>query len=313
MSQNKQYQRIYIEISNLCNLKCSFCPEVVDNKKTMSPDFFANILEQVLPYTEEITLHILGEPLNHPNFLEILKRGEEKKASINLTTNGTLIKKYGAELIASPAIRQINFSLQSFTDNFPQSDCANYLNNILQFSNDAEKNRPKLFINYRLWDITQNSWSETENIFFKEICRHYQNNINPRVEVGMIKSKKINGSHYFHFDSRFIWPLKTHPKETAPFDLTGFCYGGQKQLAICANGTVVPCCLDKDGQINLGNLGEQNFSSIRESKKLKLIIDHFNRGEVIEELCQRCNYRNRFNKKALKLKKTGGTSAPRVL
>lgn len=312
MTNQKRYQRIYIEISNVCNLKCTFCPEVINNKKIMTPEFFNQILGQVLPYTEEITLHILGEPLNHPQFLEILEIAQARGALINLTTNATLVQKFEQALL-SPAIRQINFSLQSFTDNFPQSDCSKYLKNILNFSDLALKFRPDLYLNYRLWDITQNSWSEIENIFFKEICHHYKMEINPRVEVGLIKSKKIAGTHYFHFDSRFIWPLATHQKIPTPYDKIGFCYGGNKQLAIMADGRIVPCCLDKDGEINLGNIAEDNFSKILQSERLNSLVDHFKRGEVIEGLCQKCTFRNRFNKKASKLKRNGGSEAPNLL
>lgn len=292
------FDRIYIEISNICNLKCSFCPEVTKDKKIMSPLFFEKVLEQVALYTKEIALHVLGEPLAHPSFQEIIAIAQRKKVPINLTTNGIFIEKYEKELL-TPIIRQINFSLQSFQDNFPSGDYKKYLNKIFYFAQKAEKERPELYLNYRLWDLSSSVQNKDQEIYFKEIVAHYQNiELNPNVNVEMIKSKRLRSRHYLHFDSRFVWPSLSHPI----IGTTGFCYGGQKQLAIHADGILVPCCLDKEAAINLGNISQQKFQDILTEERLSQLVQFFLEGQVKEDLCQRCQYRTRFDRKAKKIR-----------
>jgi molybdenum cofactor biosynthesis enzyme MoaA len=182
-----RFLRTYIEISNICNLQCSFCPEVEREKKILKTSDFRSILKQVLPFTEQICLHLMGEPLAHPDFLEILKICDEEKATVHLTTNGTLLRQYGFEhFFKARCIRQINFSLHSFKDNFPNQDIRPYLYDVLAFSREALEERPELYINYRLWD---GGSGVSNKDLIDHVCEFFQVPINERVDVGFKKSK----------------------------------------------------------------------------------------------------------------------------
>ena len=113
-------KRIYIEISNICNVQCSFCPVVERDKKVMSLNKFENIISQAAPLCDEVCLHLMGEPLAHPKFKDIVELCKVYNSRVMITTNGLLLKKYKDFLLSSNTVRQINFSLQAFTDNFPR-------------------------------------------------------------------------------------------------------------------------------------------------------------------------------------------------
>lgn len=291
-----QFFRTYIEISNICNLQCTFCPEVEREKKVLTAENFRKILKQVLPHTEQVCLHLMGEPLAHPEFAEILRICNEEKAVIHLTTNGTYLQKFGFEtFFNSPCLRQINFSLHSFKDNYPDKDIRPYLFDILQFSKLALTEKPELYINYRLWNLPTVDGAKDENQeIIDHICEFFQIPLNERIDVSFKKSKNLLGRIYFHFDTRFDWPNINDPIRSEK----GFCHALSQQIGIHADGTVVPCCLDKEAGIPLGNILETSFESILMSPKLVAMREGFKRHKLVEELCQKCTFIQRFDKKA---------------
>jgi radical SAM protein with 4Fe4S-binding SPASM domain len=290
-----RFFRTYIEISNICNLQCTFCPEVQRDKKILSPGKFQEILRQVLPHTEQICLHLMGEPLAHPEFKDILNICNQEGAVIHLTTNGTLLQKFGFDLFFNaPSIRQINFSLHSFKDNFPDKDVRPYLYDILQFSREALTQRPELYINYRLWNLDNVVEGKDENqAMIDAICEFFQIPINEKIDVRFKKNKNLCGRIYFHFDTKFEWPSLNAPHQGEK----GFCHALSQQIGIHADGTIVPCCLDKEAGIALGNILETPFSEILKSPRLNKIKQGFQKHQLTEELCQKCTYIKRFERK----------------
>ncbi len=287
-----KFLRTYIEISNICNLQCSFCPEVEREKKILSPEHFRKILTEVLPYSEQICLHLMGEPLAHPEFKEILSICEELGATIHLTTNGTYLKHFDHNLFyRSKAIRQINFSLHSFKDNYPGQDMRPYLYDILQFSKGALTEAPEMYINFRLWNLSSVTNPNDDN---SDILDHVQEffgvPVTEKIDTRHRRSKNITGRVYFHFDTRFEWPSYGNPLQGDH----GFCHALTQQIGIHADGTVVPCCLDKEAGIPLGNVLTDSFANILNEPRLKNMRDGFAKNQLTEDLCKRCTYIKRF-------------------
>jgi radical SAM protein with 4Fe4S-binding SPASM domain len=256
---------------------------------------FEAVLKDVAPLAEIVCLHLLGEPLAHPKFSEILDVCERYNTQIDLTTNGILIKRYHERIINSPCVRQVNFSIQAFKDNFPDRDLDPFLQPIFEFTKSAHALRPELYINYRLWNQQSND-SDNEDVFLK-IESHFNVTINRNVETGAIKSKKIWNRLYLHFDSRFEWPSFSLPHQGT----RGRCHGTINHIGIHADGTVVPCCLDKNGSVNLGNVKEQSLHDILNSERFIKMRDGFLNGVLVEEFCQHCSFIRRFDKSAEKV------------
>lgn len=284
------FNKVYIEISNICNIQCSFCPVVERDKKIMSVEDFKKVITQAAPLAKEICLHLMGEPLAHPQIKEILKICDENSVKIQLTTNGILIKRYQELLLNSKCIRQVNFSLQSYKDNFPNKDLRQYLIPILGFSLMLQEKRPEVYVNLRLWNVDAESMDNEE--IFQEVEKFYDIEIKRSVDVGNIKSKRIWNRVYLHFDSRFEWPDMEIPYQGDK----GRCHGILNHIGIHANGVVVPCCLDKEAQINLGNCLEQDLKEILSSKRAQAMKVGFESNKRVEELCKHCSYITRFTK-----------------
>ncbi len=271
-------------------MQCSFCPVVESDKKIMSLVEFESTLRQASPLAKEVCLHLMGEPLAHPQFKGILDLCEKYKTKVQLTTNGLLLGRYAPLLLKSSILRQINFSLQAFTDNFPEKNLSEFMDPILNFAKDACEQKPELYVNFRLWN--QDSLDSDNSNFFEIFEYFFQININRNIEVGAIKSKKIYKRIYLHFDSRFEWP-------SMELDFQGDqgkCHALSKHIAIHANGDVSPCCLDKEAVINLGNCHDNSLDSILSSDRASLMRKGFENGRLVESLCQHCSYINRFKK-----------------
>lgn len=288
----KTFKKVYIEITSVCNLACSFCPPTGRKANFIKPSDFNNLLDQIKPHTDYIYLHVKGEPLMHPRIDELLDTCEEKGFKVNITTNGTLIKKAGPKILGKPALRQMNFSLHSFDGHEGSTNRNEYLRNILSFVKEAEEDG--VIFSFRLWNLTEDNLTnmerqrnrETLEIIEKEFGLDY------KIEEKVVRGSgiKIADNIYLNQDHEFEWPSLQAPED----DGKGFCYGLRSQAAVLVDGTVVPCCLDGEGIINLGNVNETPFSNIIEEERAKRIYDGFSRREAVEELCRKCGYRKRF-------------------
>ncbi len=295
----KRFRKIYIEISNVCNLRCAFCPDVVRGKKFMEPAHFKEIATAAVPLTDVVCFHLMGEPLLHPQFESYLNVCAALRLRVELTTNGYLLDESRAEALMNPALSQINFSLQSFESNFPERDNSLYLQRIFHFTERALRERPDLNITYRLWNDGAAGARVTNDRMIEKIRQGLGADFKPDEEIHRRKSVHIKGRVYLHRDVRFEWPHPGQPIRST----TGFCHGLSSHIGILADGTVVPCCLDKEGVVNLGNCGSRRLSQIINSSRAQAIYKGFRKGILVEDLCKRCTFISRFDTNTHRSKK----------
>ncbi|MEY9978899.1 radical SAM/SPASM domain-containing protein [Lysinibacillus sp. RC79] len=288
----RTFKKVYIEITSVCNLACSFCPPTARTKGLIKVEQFNKILDEIRPHTKYIYLHVKGEPLLHPRIDQLLDAAHEKGFKVNITTNGTLIKKNHEKILGKPALRQINFSLHSFDGHEGSENREKYLGDILDFVRASKEYNT--IISYRLWnlqrdhvtDIAARRNRETLEILENEYNLDYR--IEEKVQPG--KGVKIANNIYLNQDHEFKWPSLLEPEDEGK----GFCHALRGQAAILVDGTVVPCCLDGEGVINLGNVNEKSFTDIVQGERANNIVDGFSRREAVEELCRKCGYRQKF-------------------
>lgn len=274
-----RFKKVYIEILNSCNLQCSFCIQNQRMPKMMDIEQFQHIINEIKPYTNYVYLHVLGEPLLHPNLVEFLNICAKEGIQVNLTTNGTLIKNRIEDLVTC-SIRQINISLHSYSQHHQK----NYLKDIVDSVKKLEDNT---FISYRLWSMRNGILDEDSQAMLNELCEHYH------VEAkNSNKSMKLGQHVYLNFDEVFEWPSLQHSLVSN----VGSCRGFVDMCAILVDGTVVPCCLDSLGDVTLGNIFTSSFSDILNTKKATAFLEGMKARKLQEELCQKCGYRTRFDR-----------------
>ena len=280
-------KKIYIEITNICNLKCAFCPDTKRKKEYMNLEEFEEIIRKIQNYTSLICLHVKGEPLLHKQLKDILKIIEKYNLKANITTNGTLIKDNLEIIKNSKAVRQINFSIHSITQN--QKLNKQYLHDIFK-SAEQLKNT---IISYRLWNLKNIGENNVNRNIIKEIEDYYniKNLQHQLVENNFIK---IKDNMFINQDIEFTWPDINQKKIVEK----GRCLAIKEQLAILVDGTVVPCCLDNNGDIPLGNILEETMEDILKNSLTIDIKKNFENSIITCELCKTCGFlKNLENKR----------------
>ncbi|MFI3251963.1 MAG: radical SAM/SPASM domain-containing protein [bacterium] len=270
------FNRIYLEITNACNMSCSFCIKNTRKTQVMNIDNFKTIINKIKDHTSNIYLHVLGEPTSHPNIIEFLDILKQNNLSANITTNGTLLND---KLITS-SLRKISISLHSI-EKGSINDNKEYIDKIYDFVSKASSKG--IICELRLWNI--NAFDN----YNKQIVQPLLDKLN--IDTSLIeKGYKIKENLYIGLAQRFQWPDLNN-------DLTNkdvYCHGLKRQLSILVDGTVVPCCLDSKGVMNLGNINNSSLQEILDTNRCKEIINGFNNRKPSEELCKRCSYATRF-------------------
>ena len=291
-----RFKRVYLEISNICNLRCPFCIPLARPAGRMSAAQFRIAAEQIRPYSDYLYLHIKGEPLCHPELPEILEICSVLGYQVNVTTNGTLLAQRGENLLSCPAVRQVNLSIHSFSQ-FPADEEERCLEEAIKFGKKAlEQGRP--YVVYRMWNLGEGKTIDPGSLsILRRIGSEFPTAHDLEAELTVKKSAAIAKGVFLSWEEEFVWPSM----ENSYISDTGRCYGGRQMLGVLCDGTVVPCCLDSNGEAPLGNLFETPFSEIVSSPVLEEMVSGFDGGKVTLELCKRCSYRTRFdrlNKKA---------------
>ena len=283
----KRFKRIYIEITNICNKNCKFCSPLLRPLKFMSVEEFEYILKEIKEYTDYIYLHVKGEPLLHPNLDKILELCEEYNIKVNITTNGTLLLEKTDILLKYNSVRQINVSLHSFDEN----DNENYIINILKATKKILANSP-IYVNYRFWALKNNKLTKDMESMIKEILNYF--NLSSKLLSKIINSNNttLKENLFLNKAELFDWPSLNHEF----ISNYGTCNGTKDHIAILCDGTVVPCCLDSDGIINLGNIYKTKLKYILDSDQFINFNSSLKNNILICELCQKCSYRKKFDK-----------------
>ncbi len=286
----KKFKKIYLEITNRCNLACSFCHKSNRAKAFMPAEEFRAILGAIEGHTDHLALHVLGEPLLHPELGVLLALCHEHSLKVNLTTNGTLLPQRQELLLASPALRQVNISLHSFSEQDGDPGRSGYLPGIFDFIRAAEATG--LLISLRLWNLPPtgaNLPSPNDPILkaledFFGLSEPLVSRLTPG--HGITLAQKV----FLSQNNRFTWPHGPAP------DLgdKGTCRGLKDHVAILVDGTVVPCCLDGEADIPLGNIHAQSLAGILSSPRAVAMRTGFSQRRLSEPLCRRCTFRQSF-------------------
>ena len=274
------YSRVYVEIGNVCNMNCSFCHGTSREPRQMNFSEFQYAVKSIRHLTDYLYLHVMGEPLMHPELINFIGYASSLGFKCAITTNGTLLKKRGEELLKS-GVYKVNISLHSF-ENGSRAAEKKYLDTCLDFADKASE--LGILSVLRLWN---GEGSGGKNAFgYSEIREKFSD----CEWVYGKRGARIKHRLHLEYGERFEWP-------DIGIESLGdrvFCYGLSDHFGILSSGDVVPCCLDGDGVIKLGNIFSSNIDEILSSERAENMRRGFRCKTASEELCKRCGYARRF-------------------
>lgn len=277
-------KRAYIEITNICNLRCTFCPGTRREKRFMSPEEFRILARKLRGQVKYVYLHVMGEPLLHPQLAAFFPIAAEQGLRVCLTTNGTLLPERGGVLLDGPGIHKVSVSLHSAEGN-GLPDLTGYLGGVWHFAVQAAERG--IICALRLWNAGGAEARNGEILAFlgEKLGRHPLDLPQPRPGSWRLRERL-----YLEQAEKFDWPDLDAP-ETG----TAFCLGLREQIAVLCDGTAVPCCLDHEGDIPLGNLLRQELPDILASPRAEALYRGFSERRPAEALCRRCGFAVRFS------------------
>lgn len=284
----RKFKQIYIEITNICNLNCSFCPKNSRPKKFMTVEEFDKITNEISPLTNIICLHLMGEPLLHPNIKEIFEIANRKNLNVYLTTNGTLIKQ-NLDLLKTGVAKRISVSLHSYEANENYNFLDDYLESVISSCKDIADNS-QTCIEFRLWNENDsvNAKNTLNNTIIEKLNEIFSTHLTNET---LQRHTNLTDTVYISFADTFEWPITTENKAE---NSTKFCYGLRSHFGILCDGTVVACCLDSEGKLALGNIFNSNISDILNTPRAKNIYNGFKSRKSVEEFCKTCTFANKF-------------------
>ncbi len=294
----KKFKKVYIEVTNVCNLNCDFCPKTKRNKRFMNLEEVKTIISKFQNKGQKFYLHIMGEPLIHPDINNIISEFIKNNLSVNIVTNGTILENINTENLPS----SLCVSLHSFSRNDIDLNLKDYLNKAIKYYNSVKDKNT--FTELRLWNITKENINSIENQFVLsylmnelkldiDLIEYTKNFINEDNENSKKRkfNIKIKDKLYISMAKEFSWP-NAENKEC--LDENGFCYGLRNQIGVLCDGSVVPCCLDSEGEITLGNIFIEDLEDILKSKRAKDMYNLFSENKISENLCKGCGYRKLY-------------------
>ncbi len=275
-----RFQKIYLEISNICNLRCSFCPGTQRKKHALTQDEFAFLAEQLRPWTDYLYFHLMGEPLCHPLIGDFLEIASGMGYKVILTTNGVLLPRMQEILLSSAAVHKVNVSVHAFEANAIPCTFGDYLHGCISY---AKAVGGKKLTVLRLWN---QGGADALNSRILEMLHEAFPGPWQESRKGICIAPKT----YLEYGDKFDWP----DLSAADGGRSVFCYGLRDQIGVLCDGTVVPCCLDHEGDLALGNLFTQTMEEILDAPRAKSIYTGFSNRTAAEELCRKCGYARRF-------------------
>lgn len=273
------YSRVYVEITNICNMSCSFCHGHKRAPRRMTEEEFSIILDRLQHHTQYIYYHLMGEPLTHPDLPVFLQMAKERGFRSVITTNGTLLPKRGDEIL-SAGVHKVSISVHSFEDG-GETSFEHYMSGICDFAEHASAQG--VIVVLRLWNRGRDGGRN--DVIYEYLRRRFEGEWKENTRGIRIRDKL-----HVEWGDRFEWPDENAPVQGEQV----FCYGLTDHFGILVDGSVVPCCMDSDGVITLGNVYHQDVDSILHSIRAERMVKGFRCRRATEELCRRCGYAQRF-------------------
>ncbi|WP_162974588.1 radical SAM/SPASM domain-containing protein [Helicobacter pylori] len=283
MTPNKKFfKKIYVELSDICGLQCSFCPNPKNIRGVMPLELFEKVCKEVAPLTQMITLHVLGDPCKLKNLNRYLSTAKRFSLKVDLVTSGAYWCDF--ETLLQDVIYQISISLDAGLDNHNKLNQHRYIQKILEFCRYKCEKNSEVFLNLRIQDGTLDKHQNLIKPFLESFeC------VSLETLISQGRARLFKKS-FLNIQKTFKWPNLNDQNPLNQESKIPYCYGLIKQVAILSNGVVVPCCMDTQANINLGDLNHMPLKDILNSQKAIAIKTHFLKGEALELLCKNCSY-----------------------
>lgn len=279
-----------VELTNYCNFKCAFCVGQQQGQRSrgyMDLEMFKEICYQAKIYGAlGIRLLRWGEPMMHPNFLEMVDIAKKHNLLVHVTTNGSLLEKVGYDNIIDSKLDSLIISFQGTCEKeykkLRKKDYNDIVSKIIKLRNVRDNrgvNNPYITLSTTVTDETK-----------EEINRFKENwlRVVDGVSIGYTCFKRLKDQE----------SVKDYLSRKKILPHLFKCQEVMVKLSIDWDGTVSPCCLDYDQQLSVGNIKDSTLYELWHSDDTKSIRTLLtNKRQDMFSLCQTCELNYDFRGK----------------
>jgi MoaA/NifB/PqqE/SkfB family radical SAM enzyme len=290
--------KIFLEITNVCNLACPFCQPTRRRPDYLSPDRFELFLARLKGCGRRLLFHVKGEPLLHPELGGYIAAAAEAGFLVDITTNGTLLAEKGEMLLRAAGLGKLSLSLHSRAE---AEGLEAYWRGIEAFL-DGHSEAPGFDLSLRLWSRSRGALPQGTARLWEMLHARYPALGPWEARAALPVGFKLAHRVYLNQAEAFEWPSLPGKKGGAAGsedggadEASGHCRGLRDQVGVLVDGSVVPCCLDGEGVMTLGNLLDAPLAEILASPRALAIREGFSRRRLVEPLCRACGYRRIFD------------------
>ena len=319
------FRKVFIELTNHCNMSCDFCPDSIMTRKRgfMDLDLAKRIINELSEkdMTRSIDFHLMGEPMLHPHYAELATYVHEKGLNAVLYTNCTLLNKKNISKLVSIPLSGMVLSVQSsnagaFINRRARNiNFEDYIKGVESFVHSwiNSRNRTPLSIHY-MTGLQDNSpgkeliKNRQECIDILSYWRDFLHKIDPDSVEKYHFLPKVNlnnlWSQYMIYPgiSVFFKYCHTWDGQMLPAgyqvrpNSRGICKeiidrNKMSSFAILWNGETTYCCSDYDGSLELGNVSGRSIEDVYFGDKASHIRDMAEKEKIVHPTCQSCRGR----------------------
>ena len=286
-----KFPKIYLEITNRCNLRCSFCRGTVRPTAFIAPDTFRRYARQVKEFTDYVYLHVMGEPLLHPDLPQLIDIAAEEGLRVCLTTNGTLLRRALPHLLdRADALYKVSISLHAHEaneDGRMGADLDGYVSDVADCA--AALGERGVIAVLRLWnEDNPGAVDKAKNAENGAVLARLRERF-PDEWTPNRRGQRIGSSVYLEWGEKFDWP--TDDGSLPDYGPRSHCFAMKDHVAILVDGRVLPCCIDCDGRMALGSLEEKTLSEILADEPARQFLRALAEGRLTAPLCRHCNFK----------------------
>lgn len=285
---------VAFEPTTSCNLRCPECPSGLRSFSRptgmLSDELFRKTIDELADSLLYLTFYFQGEPYLHPQFLEMVQYATQRNIYTATSTNAHYLTEAAARKTIESGLDRLIISLDGTTqDTYEQYRVGGKIEKVIEGTKNIIRLKKELN-------------SQTPHVIFQFLVvkpnEHQIEEVNALAKALGVNEVRFKTAQIYNFEngSPLIPSIDKYSRYTPEINgkfsiknkFINHCWKMWHSCVITWDGTVVPCCFDKDAEHPMGSLQEISFSILWKSASYRTFRQSLLRSRSEIEMCKNC-------------------------
>jgi radical SAM protein with 4Fe4S-binding SPASM domain len=286
---------ISIEPTTACNLRCPECPSGLRSftrpTGMLENSLFEKLIDDIYKDTFFLNFYFQGEPYLNPHFLEMVKYASDKGIYTSTSTNAHYLDPKNARKTVESRLDRLIISIDGTTQEvYENYRIGGKLDKVIEGTKNIlewrrKLNSPSPYVIFQFLIVRPNE-HQVEDV--KKLA----------LSLGVDEVKFKTAQVYNYEEGNSLIPLTSEfsrykKDEEGRYkiknELLNHCWKLWHSCVITWDGTVVPCCFDKDAKYNMGDLKTEKFKDIWNNSNYMGFRKQLLKGRKEIDICRNCS------------------------